>query len=92
MDIEQELQGPTKETAGSYTHCGFNSDAQPRGSVGMKLNGLKATEEGGGAEGDPSGHSVQKEEKFALSFPQERCQPKGVHCLRDSFGEKNQSV
>ena len=58
----------------------------------MKLNGLKATEKGGGAEGDPSGHSVQTEDKFAPSIPQERCQPKSGHCLRDPFGEKSQVV
>ncbi|KAL1764952.1 hypothetical protein HispidOSU_008452, partial [Sigmodon hispidus] len=58
----------------------------------MKLNGLKATKERSSAEGDPSGHSVQIEEKFASNFPQERCQPKSGHCLRDTFGKKNQSV
>ena len=55
----------------------------------MELNSLKATEKGGGAEGDPSGHSVQTEDKIVLSIHQKRCQPKNEHCPRDPFGEKN---
>lgn len=39
-----------------------------------------------------TGHSLQTEDKFAHSIPQERCQTQSGHCLCDPFREKNQAV
>lgn len=52
------MQDPAEETAETNALLGSNLKLYPLRCIRVELNGLKATEEAGGAKGTPSGHSV----------------------------------
>lgn len=60
--------------------------------LGAKLIVLKATEEGGGAEENPSAHSILKKKKdmFKFCIIQDTNSFKNCHCLKNPYREKKQ--
>lgn len=91
-DIYQQLQDLAEKTTEASELWGSHSELQPPRETGTKFYGLEATEETGGAEGNPSGHSVKIEEKFASSLIQEIVQSKSCYCMRDPSREKHKQI
>lgn len=91
-DIQQEMQDPAEGTAKANALRECNLALQPLEGIHVEFNGLETTEQAGGAEGNPPGHSVKIEDKLTSSIIKERFQPKHCHCLRNSFMKKNQAV
>lgn len=86
------MNNPTEGTGGLNKFWSFKFEFCPPGITRADCDSLEATQEAGGTEGNPPGHSVSIKANFTFSFSQEMFQTKSIQCLRDSPREKDQGV
>ena len=71
---------------------GFDFKILPTGVLWADRDGLKHTQEAGGANGHSPAHSLKIQNKFAGKITGKIFQPQSCNCLRDSFRENDQKV
>ena len=71
---------------------GFDFKILPTGVLWADCDGLKHTQEAGGANGHTPAHSLNIQNKFAGKITGKMFQPQSCNCLRDSFRENGQNV
>jgi len=71
---------------------GFDFKILPTGVLWADYDGLKHTQEAGGANGHTPAHFLKIQNKFACKITGKIFQPQSCNCLRDSFRENDQNV
>ena len=84
--------GPAEGNGKGNVLWGFDFKILPIGVYGADCDGLKHTQEAGGADGDTPAHSLNIQNKFACKITGKIFQPQSCNCLRDSFQENDQKV
>ena len=64
---------------------GFDFKILPTGVLWADRDGLKHTQEAGGANGHSPAHSLNIQNKFAGKITGKMFKPQNCNCLRDSF-------
>ena len=77
--------GPAEGNGEGNILWGFDFNILPTGVHGADCDGLKHTQEAGGADGDTPAHSLNIQNKFAGKITGKIFQPQSCNCLRDSF-------
>ena len=84
--------GPAEGNGEGNILWGFDFKILPTGVLWADRDGLKHTQEAGGANGHSPAHSLNIQNKFAGKITGKIFQPQSCNCLRDSFRENDQKV
>ena len=84
--------GPAEGNGEGNILWGFDFKILPTGVHGADCDGLKHSQEAGGADGHTPAHSLNIQNKFACKIIGKVFQPQSCNCLRDSFRENDQKV